>query len=404
LVCGLLAGCSVGPRTLEVNRLRYNEAVERTSEEQLLLNIVRLRYCATPSSLAVTSIAGQHELVKSLKLLPFFTTGGDVEPRSFTALLPEAELNAADRPTYTLTPLDDQEFTRKLFTPLPLEGVIYLSKTTWPITTVFRLWLENLNWVSNAETGSGPTPRLPPVYGEFLDGMRALASLEERKVIAFFVEEREDKLAEGIPAASLTARDAVEAAKAGYECHKDAGTGTWTLVHKKQQALLRVRADQLGDPDLLAFVRIFHLRPGATAYELTADRLDPFLAGAPPEGLTSLDLETRSLLQVLYFVSQGVEIPAEHAACGLAPLTLEPDGRVFDWQEVLSGLFTVHCSQGHHRPAHAAVAVCYAGYWFYIDERDRDTKSTFSLLMELSRLELTGKAGTAPLLTLPVGR
>jgi hypothetical protein len=50
------------------------------------------------------------------------------------------------------------------------------------------------------------------------------------------------------------------------------------------------------------------------------------------------------------------------------------------------------------------VAVCYRGYWFYIDERDRDTKATFSLLLELSRLELGAAAGRAPILTLPLGK
>ena len=38
----------------------------------------------------------------------------------------------------------------------------------------------------------------------------------------------------------------------------------------------------------------------------------------------------------------------------------------------------------------------------YIDQTDQDTKSTFSLLLELSRLEVLGKPGSAPLLTLPL--
>lgn len=45
----------------------------------------------------------------------------------------------------------------------------------------------------------------------------------------------------------------------------------------------------------------------------------------------------------------------------------------------------------------------YLDHWFWIDERDIDTKSTFSLLIELSRLELQGRGGTAPVLTIPVG-
>jgi hypothetical protein len=45
-----VAGCTIGPRALETHRLPYNEAVKKTTEEQLLLNIVRLRYTDTPSS------------------------------------------------------------------------------------------------------------------------------------------------------------------------------------------------------------------------------------------------------------------------------------------------------------------------------------------------------------------
>src|SRR5437763_3428076 len=125
LMIGLLAasGCAIGPRSLEQERLRYNEAVKVTAEQQLLLNIVRLRYTDTPSSLAVTTIAAQHERTGSLKLIPFLSAAGsDVEIRGFKALLPQAEWSSADRPTISLTPQDDQEFTRRLFTPVSLEG------------------------------------------------------------------------------------------------------------------------------------------------------------------------------------------------------------------------------------------------------------------------------------------
>src|SRR5262245_1384747 len=165
-----LAGCGFGPKTLQKTRLPYNEAVKTTSEEQLLLNIVRLRYSDNPSSLAVTTIAAQFELAKKLQLVPFFTS--DAGGNSFGAfrgsVLPGAEFNAADRPTISLTPQDESEFARRLFNPLSLDGIIYLAKTTWPISTVFRLYLENLNWVSNAQTISGPTPDDPPEFEVFL--------------------------------------------------------------------------------------------------------------------------------------------------------------------------------------------------------------------------------------------
>src|SRR5262245_36450667 len=167
-----VAGCGLGPRTLHRTRLPYNEAVKVTSEEQLLLNIVRLRYSDNTSSLAVSSIAAQVELVRRLQLVPFFTSdaGGNSFGGYRGTILPGAEINGADRPTLSYTPQDEAEFTRRLFNPLSLEGVVYLAKTTWDISTVFRLYLENLNWVPNAQTISGPTPARPPEYEEFLRG------------------------------------------------------------------------------------------------------------------------------------------------------------------------------------------------------------------------------------------
>ena len=189
----LATGCSViGPRSLKQSRLQYNEVVKVTSEEEMLLNIVRLRYVDTPSSLQISNIAAQFELLNSLQLTPFFVASGAEPNRTFTSVLPQASIGGADRPTFSLTPLDESEFAKKLFTPLALDGVIYLVKTTWPISTVFRLYLENLNWVPNAQLASGPTPRVAPPHSEFLEGINALQVLQDRAQIVFALEDRSE--------------------------------------------------------------------------------------------------------------------------------------------------------------------------------------------------------------------
>jgi hypothetical protein len=399
----LCAGCAAfGPSALETSRLQYNEVVKKTTEEQLLLNIVRLRYTDTPSSLAVSTIAAQFEVAKSFQLTPFFVASGAEVAKTWTAILPQLGITGADRPTFSLTPLDDQEFTRKLFTPLPLDGIIYLAKTTWPIGTVFRLYLENLNWVPNAQTASGPTPKVAPTYREFLEGVRGLQALQERGQVVFTVEERAEVQGSPLPAGSVTARDIVEAAKSGYEYRLD-DAGTWTLVKKTTQPVLLVDPQAAESPDMRDVARAFRLRSGLTRFPITQETFSPFPATYPKEGVTGLDLETRSLLQALYFVSHGIEVPAEHAAAGLVTVTRDPGGAPFDWRPVTDGLFRVHSVKSDKRPPNAHVAIPYKGHWFYIDETDQDTKSTFSLLIELSRLELAGKAGPGPVLTLPVG-
>ena len=90
LMTTLITGCATGPASLIDTRLPYNEAIKVTTEQQLLLNIVRLRYTDTPSSLAVANVTAQFELVKQLQLTPFFSASGAEPNRSYTSILPQA--------------------------------------------------------------------------------------------------------------------------------------------------------------------------------------------------------------------------------------------------------------------------------------------------------------------------
>jgi hypothetical protein len=166
-----------------------------------------------------------------------------------------------------------------------------------------------------------------------------------------------------------------------------------------------INPDALGSMDVATFVRTFRLKPGLKKYDITVGALPPFSEQAVSQGLEGIDLETRSLLQALYFVSHGVDIPPEHIQHDLVTVTRDTRGEAFDWTNVTGGLFRARWSKGDVPPPEAHVAVLYRGYWFYIEASDHDTMATFSLLMELSRLELQPKTGgDAPVLTLPLGR
>jgi hypothetical protein len=398
---------SVGPRSLDDTRISYNQVVKATAEEQLLLNIVRLRYTDTPSSLGVSSIAAQFELARSAQLLPFFTAaGGGASPdvRGFRAVLPQASITGADRPTISYTPLDDGDFTRRLFTPLGLENVLYLAKTTWPISVVFRLYLENLNWVPNAQLASGPTPERPPEYEAFLQGVRQLQILQDKGLVVFGTEERTVAASDPIEASRVSAGDLAEAIKNGLELRKADDKKSWQLQRKTRQPVLHIHPQALKTAEMRAFAHTFHLKPGLLKYEVTLESLVPFPETFPEGGVAVLDLETRSLLQVLYYISHGVDIPPDHQSKGLVRMTREPSGREFDWTKVMSGLFRVRSATGKERPPNSHVAVRYAGRWYYVEATDHESKSTFSLILELSRLEMTQKPSSGPMLTLSVGQ
>jgi hypothetical protein len=367
-------GCSFGPKAVCRTRLPDNEAVKTTSEEQLLLNIVRLRYSDNPSSIAVSNIAAQFELAKKLQLVPFFVAAAAGDFGSYEGtVLPGAEFDAADRPTLSLTPQDETEFARRLFTPLSLKGTVYLADTTWPISTVFRLYLENLNWVPNAQNLSGPTPERmvsPPEYENFQRGIAALRRLQAANQMVILLEEHDERVG-----------------------------GTVSLTKKKETPYLYVSPDAAASPDWLEFCQVFKVKPGEKKYEIEVTKLTPFPQAYPAEGVKVIDLETRSLLQVLYFLAHGVEVPPEHAGAGLARMTLDVDGSVFDFDRVLGGLFKVWAVKCKHRPPHAAVAVHYLDSWYYIDERDHDSRSTFALVLHMSRLEVGPTAGPVAAVT-----
>ena len=56
-----VSGC-LGPKAVRYTRLRYNEVVRDTNDEQLLMNIVRLRYADSPVFIDLPNITSQFEI------------------------------------------------------------------------------------------------------------------------------------------------------------------------------------------------------------------------------------------------------------------------------------------------------------------------------------------------------
>ena len=398
LILSTLAGlgCAVGPRGIGVSRLPYNRAVHRTNDEQLLLNIVRLRYTDNPVSVTINSIADQREFVAGLQLLPFFTSAGAGDIGSYRgSILPSFNASSAERPTVSYAPLDDQSFAQRLFEPLSLEAIAALGKTTWKVSTVYRLSLENINSVSNAEGGSGPTPEVPTKFAQFREGVEALQRLQDRNEVAFSTKERFDATAEKLPANGLTVTTAIDAARNNLTLVRSGDTVA--VGRNATIPNIIVAPAVIGTPDGLTFANSFRLDPKQRVFELSADTVQPFDAGLHER----LHVEPRSILQSLFFLSKGVVVPPEHLASGIAPATA---GGAFDWHEVLSGLFRVESCAGKSPPSCAHVAVEYEGHWFWIDKRDRDTKATFALISQLIKFRLGAQDTKGPVLTLPIGQ
>src|SRR5262245_44676866 len=132
LSAAMAGGCSFGPRLLEGTHGQYNDALKQVVEEQALLNIVRARYHDSPMRLDVASIAAQYELNTGVEAQPFFGVNAtNTVIGGVSTVLPFASLRGANRPTISMTPLDDPETIRNLYSPTKLDSIIFLSETSY---------------------------------------------------------------------------------------------------------------------------------------------------------------------------------------------------------------------------------------------------------------------------------
>jgi hypothetical protein len=403
------SGCAFGPRSLERSQLLYNEAIKSTDDEQQLLNLVRLRYIDTPMTIDVSSVASQYELSGGLEARPFFSTEGvNLTPpngpfKSFTSLLPSANVGATTRPTIAMTPLNDSENIRNLFQPNTLDGIIFMSETSWPVSTVFRLWVEYLNEVPNAPSASGPARGPAPAFERYLRVMQLFQELQDIDKMRFVRLETITELGSPLPTDAVNAATMVEAAKNGLE-YRQNNDRTWTLIKKDRRLVLRFHSSVIDSPLVKELCTLLNLKPEQTQYDVTVGvpPLQTPKEGAVPE--SRLNIFPRSTVQALFYLSKGVEIPLEHYARGYVHPTTGQDGSPFDWQQLTGDFFTVHSVKQRCRPDCAYVAVKYRDYWYYIDDRDNESKIAFTHMSAMVRLNMLSSKKGGPTLTLPVGR
>jgi hypothetical protein len=345
-IMGIFGCHSTGPASVETERAGYNLAIQQTNSEQLLLNLVRLRYRDVPYFLEVASVSTTFDFTSSA---------------SASALLPESESKAygldagisfSEQPTITYTPLQGDQFVRQLMSPIDLTTILLLYNSGWSIERIFRVSIQSINGLRNAPSASGPTPDRVPEYKEFCRVASLLRELQVKGVI--------------------------EMGRAQTTDNND----TAVELHIAEAAADSQPARQLRE--------MLGLTAGRTRFRLTTGT----------GGGERIAVATRSLMASLFYVSQSVEVPESDEKAGRVTVTHDAEGGRFDWQEVTGGLMRIRSAE--RRPQTPYVTVFYRDSWFYIDDSDLTSKSTFSLLTQLFALQAGEVSGAAPLLTLPV--
>lgn len=357
LNCIFLTGCypqKTGAYNLNNDSVSYNQAVQSSVDSQLLLNIVRLRYRDTPTFLQVGLISSAYE--NKCAIGSDFRFDSLNKPTSVVSVAPRLAIERTEKPTTTFQPVRGEGFVKEFLSPVSLQTMVLLNSSGWKIDRIFRCCVQRLNDVKNAPTASGPTPTYSPQYETFLELCECFAKLEKK--------------------------DAVD-----LVLGKDPKTGSVDvyLVIEKENA----------DPKALRRVwEILDLEPGMDHIRLVAYH-------GKRHAANEIIVDTRSPISLLYYLSQGVHVPEMDQMLGKVTRTEDEQGREFDWDQVLDGIIKIHSGPIPCDISPSAM-VYYRGTFFYIDDSDLNSKSTFSLLSQLLALQMTVPALPTVALTIPL--
>ncbi|MCH9613703.1 MAG: hypothetical protein SP1CHLAM54_07120 [Chlamydiia bacterium] len=341
-----LIGCQVSSRVAMKGpggRNAYNITIQETTNEQMLLNLVRMRYNDIPFFLNVSSVTSQYSLKGGLSAKAKIPGYSEKNPGDIGA-----DASWTNTPTIQYSPLGGRDFARQLMQPIDIKVIQELVFTGWDVSRIFRLAVQILDDVPNAVRASGPSPAEIPNYEKFYEVTQLMRDLQ-----------LENKLRMGVDGDTLQINFNSDSDKA----LKLAQLLPHTEKHRNRYVL--------------------NLKLG---YNEDAE----------------IGLLPRSLLGCMYYVSLGVHLPQADLHSGKAYIHRTDDNEMFNWDHLLENLMNIKCADSY--PDDAYVAVHYRKRWFYITDHDLQSKKTFALLQQLYNLQAREDKSAAPILTIPIGR
>jgi hypothetical protein len=344
-----IEGCSyIGPNSLNVERRRYNDVIQKTNDEELLLNLVRMRYNDRPSFLNVNSITSSLSISAAAAASKSIATDGDAVSTIVRSLTPS--FSVRDSPTISYSPLQGDVYVRDFLTPVTPKLMALLGTSGWPLSITLKLCVAQMNNILNAPSASRPSPHMAPDFEQF------------------------DELI-------LNLNEMAHDVNLGY-----------AVLDGKVQPSLRFSNGALKTPAGRNVARLLQLAPGINEFALSSN---DWLGKK-----NVINIRTRSLMGVLYMLSHIVDVPVEHFEKGWVNKTITAGGKNFDWDLLLNGLFKV--SVNSERPPETEVAVEYKDKWFSIAQDDINTKITLTMISQLLAMLSGSDTMKAPVLTIPV--
>jgi hypothetical protein len=380
----VLVGCdSVGPQKIEPERMDYSDAIRASEEQQLLKNLVRLRFGSSPELLSLSQIVTQYQVQTGGSAGASIATGDNTFPFSVEASFKES-------PTITYEPVTGQEFALRMLTPLQSWQIYLLTRSGWDLNRMLCATVQQINSLENLQTSFGmhelPSPPTLAKFAEAAALMEELEIARQLRMIVVRSDDRDEDSDSGITSKKMVdqplEKDSSFSGLDYFMLFNPTVTDVkWSKKIRRLKELLEIKQELNRFP-------IFSGESG--------------LAYHPSDEVVVMS--HRSILSLMLYLTAGVQIPEELE--GLAPdvyiMVEELDGiSTNDYMVYPASVLTVHSSK--EKPENTFVAVPFEGFWFWIEKTDRNSKTTFTLLEYLLRLQEAKSSGQTPgvLLTIP---
>ena len=323
-----LTGCShFGGEKLMDDRFNFNEAIGDSWKDQMLLNLVKLRYGDTPVFLGVQSVIAQHNVRGSMNMGGSWNQG----PSPWAGAL-GGSAEYSNSPTVTYSPMQGKVFGKSMLTPIPPVNIINLIQSGYNVGPVLRLSVKSINGLRNITEADSVAN---PADARFYQLLDVMAELQHENYLA--IKEVKDE------------------------------NGHTTLLRLREPQNERMR------DKLYEFRNLLGLDPTVREYTI--------IFGLATENSRQIAILSRSILDVLTTLSDYIEVPPQHIAenrASKSKLATQVGGHQVE------PLMRIHSAEG--KPSDAFSAVPYRGNWYWVDDRDFRSKFLFSFLMIVMQL------------------
>lgn len=334
---------------IESDTLAYSSAISDARQEQLLMNIVRLRYNDPVTFVDAERITTTENTQINGMLASALALGGQ---NLDEVLNGNVGTNMSSQPSIAYSALRGSDYAQQILQPLPPATIFLMSQSGWSVERLMLCCVSRIGDLENARAAAGPTPPVMPDNTRFRELAALMRSLQERGQLMVQVVD---------PDTSETDGDG-----------------------KPRVILKWDRTSELGQ-QLADFFRRYWVS------DVSVIPGDRYITEISTRGnaLGDYAARGRSLLGVLSALSQSVHVPEAHRDIARAsqPVLEYSDDFVGHREAGMmnGGLFAVQSAAA--RPTTATIAVEYRDYWFYVDDRCHDAKETLNLLDHLYALQ-----------------